>query len=99
MEFTGIIRRVDDLGRIAIPKEIRQSIGIAEGDPIEFIVVDNSEIVLKPYLKEVVAEVQQFEAGLIYRLFERGNINLAKKKQIEQTLELLISQIENIRGD
>ena len=35
MKITGIIRRVDDLGRVVIPKEIRQNIGIHEGDPLE----------------------------------------------------------------
>lgn len=35
MKITGIIRRVDDLGRVVIPKEIRRNIGIHEGDPLE----------------------------------------------------------------
>ena len=35
MEATGIVRRVDDLGRVVIPKEIRRNLGIHEGDPLE----------------------------------------------------------------
>ena len=35
MKFTGIVRRVDDLGRIVIPKEVRKTCGIYEGDPLE----------------------------------------------------------------
>ena len=35
MKETGIVRRVDDLGRVVIPKEIRQNLGIREGDPLE----------------------------------------------------------------
>ena len=38
MRASGIVRRVDDLGRVAIPKEIRRTMGIKEGDPIEIFV-------------------------------------------------------------
>lgn len=42
MKATGIIRRVDDLGRIVIPKEIRRRIGITEGTPMEIFITDNN---------------------------------------------------------
>lgn len=48
MKSTGIIRRVDELGRIVIPIEIRNQFNIVEKDPIE-IYVDNSSIVLKKF--------------------------------------------------
>lgn len=48
MKATGIVRKVDELGRIVIPKELRKSFNIAEGDPIE-IFTDNESIVLKRY--------------------------------------------------
>ncbi len=48
MKSTGIIRRVDELGRVVIPIEIRSQFGICEKDPIE-IFVDGSTIVLKKY--------------------------------------------------
>lgn len=48
MKSTGIVRRVDELGRVVIPIEIRNKFGIAEKDPIE-IYVDGSSIVLKKY--------------------------------------------------
>lgn len=41
MKSTGIIRRVDDLGRVVIPKEIRRNLGIYEGEPLEIYIVDN----------------------------------------------------------
>lgn len=58
MRATGIIRRIDDLGRVVIPKEIRKRIGIEEGDPLE-IFVNDEEIILRKYeisvgLKELV---------------------------------------------
>lgn len=46
---TGIIRRIDDLGRIVIPKAIRYSLGIKEGDPLE-ISVENNKVCLEHYL-------------------------------------------------
>ena len=48
MKATGIVRRVDDLGRIVIPKEIRNMMAIKEGDPVECF-VDNDKIVLRKY--------------------------------------------------
>lgn len=48
MKATGIIRRIDDLGRVVIPKEIRRTCNIREGDPLE-IFLENDEIVFKKY--------------------------------------------------
>lgn len=45
---TGIVRRVDELGRIVIPKEMRKSLGIDQKDPIE-IAIDGSNIILRKY--------------------------------------------------
>lgn len=52
MLVTGIIRRMDDLGRIAIPREIRRSLGIKENDPIEIFTNKNGEVILRPYKEE-----------------------------------------------
>lgn len=50
MKATGIIRRIDDLGRVVIPKEIRRSMNIHEGDPLEIYVnSENNEIIFIPY--------------------------------------------------
>lgn len=48
MKSTGIVRRVDELGRIVIPKELRKCFGIVEGDPLE-IYTEGEEIILKKY--------------------------------------------------
>ncbi len=48
MKSTGIVRRVDELGRVVIPIELRNKFGIEEKDPIE-IYVDGSSIILKKY--------------------------------------------------
>lgn len=49
MKATGIVRRLDDLGRLVIPKEIRRIYRLKEGDSIEFFVSEQSEIILKKY--------------------------------------------------
>jgi AbrB family looped-hinge helix DNA binding protein len=50
MKATGIIRRIDDLGRIVIPKEIRKNLGIREGDPLEiFVNTKEKDIMFKKY--------------------------------------------------
>ena len=48
MKATGIVRRIDDLGRIVIPKEIRKNLRIKEGDNLE-VFVDGEDIILKKY--------------------------------------------------
>ncbi len=49
MKATGIVRRIDDLGRIVIPKEIRRNLRIRETDPIEIFTDKSGEIILKKY--------------------------------------------------
>lgn len=49
MKATGIVRRIDDLGRVVIPKEIRRTLRIREGDPLEIFVDREGEVVLKKY--------------------------------------------------
>lgn len=48
MKATGIVRRIDDLGRVVIPKEIRRTMGVNEGDPLE-IFVDGQQVILRKY--------------------------------------------------
>ena len=70
MKATGIIRRVDDLGRVVIPREIRKSLGIAEGDPLEIFVdpVDDmvcfqryERVSVKNILVKAIQEVENCE--------------------------------------
>lgn len=49
MKATGIVRRIDDLGRVVIPKEIRRTLRIREGDPLEIYVDRDGEVILKKY--------------------------------------------------
>ena len=49
MKATGIVRRIDDLGRVVVPKEIRRTLRIREGDPLEIFTDKEGEIILKKY--------------------------------------------------
>lgn len=49
MKATGIVRRIDDLGRVVIPKEIRRTLRIREGDPLEIFTDKEGEVILKKY--------------------------------------------------
>lgn len=51
MKPTGIIRRIDDLGRVVIPKEIRRALKIKDGDPLEIYTERDGSVILKPYRK------------------------------------------------
>lgn len=48
LKATGIVRRIDDLGRVVIPKELRRTFGIAEGDPMEFY-TEGDKIIISRY--------------------------------------------------
>ena len=49
MKATGIVRRIDDLGRVVIPREIRRSLKIKEGDPLEIFTTNEGEVIFKKY--------------------------------------------------
>ena len=49
MKATGIVRRIDDLGRVVIPKEIRRTMRIREGDPLEIFTAKDGELIFKKY--------------------------------------------------
>ncbi len=64
MKATGIVRRVDDLGRIVIPKEMRRVNSIAEGDPMEIYSGDDGKIILKKYMSLKRCAICGSEEGL-----------------------------------
>jgi len=53
MKAIGIVRNIDDLGRICIPKEIRKTMRIQKGDPLEIYTDDDGAIILKKYSPEL----------------------------------------------
>lgn len=68
MKATGIVRRIDDLGRVVIPKEIRRTLKIREGDPLEIFVDRDGEVILKKY--SPIGELGDFAKEYADSLYE-----------------------------
>ena len=66
MKATGIVRRIDDLGRVVVPKEIRRTLGIREGTPLEIFTGQDGEVILKKYspLGEIYTFAQNYAESL-----------------------------------
>ena len=62
MKATGIVRRIDDLGRVVIPKEIRRTMQIRDGDPLEIYTEKDGEVIFKKY--SPVGELGEFAGRL-----------------------------------
>jgi len=63
MKATGIVRRIDDLGRVVIPKEIRRTMRIREGDPLEIYTDREGGVILKKY--SPISELNEFAGEFI----------------------------------
>ena len=61
MKATGIVRRIDDLGRVVIPKEIRRTMRIREGDPLEIYTEKDGEVIFKKY--SPIGELGEFASA------------------------------------
>ena len=96
MRATGIIRRFDDLGRIVVPKEIRQRFNLKEGDPMEFwLHEDGRSIILTPYSLELNA------ANLIRQAVEilEGDDEKIAYREMLKILADKLEDEENERAD
>ena len=112
MKATGIVRRIDDLGRVVIPKEIRRTLRIRESDPLEIFTDREGEIILKkyspigelsPFAKEYAEALAQ-AAGCIVCIADKDQIiaaagNGAKEyaeRKIHRKLEDVIADRKNL---
>lgn len=114
MKATGIVRRIDDLGRVVVPKEIRRTLRIREGDPLEIFTDREGEIILKKYspIGELGLFAKQYAESLAQTMghmvciTDRDMIIAtaggAKKdyhgKSISPQLEQLIQERENLQA-
>jgi AbrB family looped-hinge helix DNA binding protein len=89
MKATGVVRRLDDLGRLCLPKEIRRTLHISPGDPIEFFVDDNS-IILRRY--DSYGDMQQLLDNM-----ER-NIRLSDTLITSKQLNKLLDKLKEMRA-
>jgi AbrB family transcriptional regulator (stage V sporulation protein T) len=108
MKATGIVRRIDDLGRVVIPKEIRRTLRIREGDPLEIFVDRDGEVILKKYspigelgdFAKEYAESLSESTGHVTLISDRDNIiavsGAPKKEYMEKQIGSIVeSAMEN----
>ncbi len=108
MNATGNVRRIDDLGRVVIPKEIRRTMRIREGDPLEIFTEKDGEVIFKKYspigeLGEFAityAETLSKTSGKAALITDRDNIiavsGLPKKELLERRVS---SDVESVMND
>jgi len=92
MKTSGIVRRLDDLGRIVIPKEVRVVIGAREGTPMEIFYDKDEGIYLKKYLPEedLLSMVESMSDVVEYQRADLGTEKAAEiRRHIRQLKELL----------
>ncbi|MGI6715683.1 MAG: stage V sporulation T C-terminal domain-containing protein [Eubacteriales bacterium] len=75
MRATGIVRRIDDLGRVVIPKEIRRTMRIREGEPLEIYTDKDGEVIFKKY--SPLGEISTFSAKYAEALNKAAGIPVA----------------------
>jgi len=109
MKATGIVRRIDDLGRIVIPKEIRRTLRIREGDPLEIFTDKQGEIILKKYsaigdlgnFAKEYAESLSKTSGHLTCIIDKDRIVAAsgadKKEFLEKTISTELVEALNQR--
>ena len=70
LKATGIVRRIDELGRVVIPKEIRRTLRIREGDPLEIFTDRDGEVILKKYspIGELSGFAKEYTESLVHAL-------------------------------
>ena len=108
MKATGVVRRIDDLGRVVIPKEIRKTLRIKEGDPLEIFTDKEGEVILKKYspigeLSEFATEYAETLAkttGHIACITDRDTVIAVSGGSKKEFLEQSISpELEKIMED
>ena len=99
MKDTEMARRVDDLGRVVIPKHIRQQLNIQEGDAFEIWLDDNNNIVLKPYenIDNLIDEILTGAIAFLDELKEevKNTSNVNKIQEIINKILEIEKEIEN----
>ncbi len=110
MKATGIVRRIDDLGRVVIPKEIRRTMRIREGDPLEIYTDVDGEVIFKKYspVGELSLTTKQY-AEVLFRgtnlpvlITDRDRViscaGLPKKEAVERRVTPLLEAVMESRS-
>lgn len=72
MKATGIVRKIDDLGRVVIPKELRRTLRIRDGDPLEIFTEKDGEVIFKKY--SPMGELGEYAAGMCETLGKSSGV-------------------------
>lgn len=93
MKSTGIIRRIDDLGRVVIPKEIRQNAHIREGDPLEIFLHDGG-VLFKKYAPSYRGELSNalHDAAEYYRNVREDQLIAIRLNEIAKEIQTLLAE-------
>ena len=75
MKATGIVRRIDDLGRVVIPKEIRRTLRIRDGDPLEIYTEKDGEVIFKKY--SPMGDLHEFAGRICEALYKNTGFSAA----------------------
>lgn len=108
MKATGIVRRIDDLGRVVIPKEIRRTMRIREGDPLEIFTNKDGEVIFKKY--SPIGELSDFAgkyaetlaktSGVATCITDRDSViavsGIPKKEVMDKRVS---AELEKLMGD
>ena len=93
MKATGIVRRVDDLGRVVIPKEIRRTASIREGDPLEIFIDEDGGVVFRKYIPtyrdDLMATLQ--DAADYYDNYEDDRTIAEQLRKIAKEVDALLA--------
>ena len=92
MKATGIIRRIDDLGRVVIPKEIRRTASIREGEPLEIFLQDGAVVFRKynpTYRDDLTATLQN--AADYYDNYEDDRATAEQLRKIAKEVDALLA--------
>ena len=92
MKATGIVRRIDDLGRVVIPKEARRACNIREGDPLEIFLQDGAVVFKKynpTYRDDLMATLQ--DAADYYDSYEDDQTTAEQLRKIAKEIDALLT--------
>lgn len=110
MKATGIVRRIDDLGRVVIPKEIRRTMRIREGDPLEIYTNSEGEVIFKKYSAiSELSENASYVADIMYKIancpvivFDKDHVvasaGVPKKELAERRVTPQLEELMESRG-
>ena len=109
MKATGIVRRIDDLGRVVIPKEIRRTLRIREGDPLEIYTATDGEVIFKKYspvgelsefagqYADVISRISSLPTLICYKEHVIAAAGVSKREFLERRVSTVLENYMEIR--